>query len=161
MIRTLFSMFVIVITSAAVAQSPGSGAQEQHGALRLEHADVPMYPQMARVAHIYGTVEVQVTVKDGQVIDTEVKSPQPGGAAILARAAVENIQTWRFYKLDSGTFTTKFVYQLATRKKPLASDSKVELELPLLVRITTAPVVLDTQKEHSASTPQKTMKRGS
>ena len=59
---------------------------------------------------------------------------------MLERATIENIRTWRFYKLDSGTFTTKFIYQIETKKKSLSPlNSKVELELPLLVKITTAP----------------------
>lgn len=152
--RKLFFLLLIAIASAAAAQTTGENQKPQigqGGALRLEHADVPMYPQMARIARIFGTVEVTVTVKDGQVVNTEVKSPRPGGAAILERATVDNIQTWRFYKLDSGTFTTKFIYQIETKNKSLNSlNSKVELELPLLVKITTAPPVLDTQ--HSAAT---------
>ena len=107
---------------------------------------MPLYPQMARVARIFGALEVQVTVKDGEIVNTEVKSPRTGGAAMLERATIENIRTWRFYKLDSGTFTTKFIYQIETKKKSLSPlNSKVELELPLLVKITTAPAMLDTQ----------------
>jgi len=101
---------------------------------------------MARVARIFGALEVQVTVKDGEIVNTEVKSPRTGGAAMLERATIENIRTWRFYKLDSGTFTTEFIYQIETKKKSLSPlNSKVELELPLLVKITTAPALLDTQ----------------
>lgn len=157
-------ILVLLIASASVAVAQTTGTQkpqtEQSGELRLEHADVPLYPQMARVARIFGTVEVQVTVKDGQVVNTEVKSPAPGGAAILERATVENIRTWRFYKLDSGTFTTKFVYQIETKKKSLSSlNSKVELELPLRVKITTVPPVLDhsafRQRSHSGPSDQE------
>ena len=155
MTRKLIFILLIASAAAAVAQtnSDQKPQTEQSGALRLEHADVPLYPQMARVARIFGTVEVQVTVKDGQVVNTQVKSPRPGGAAILERATVENIQTWRFYKLDSGTFTTKFIYQIETKKKGLNSlNSRVELELPLLVKITAVPPLLDTQHSQNAAT---------
>jgi hypothetical protein len=57
----------------------------------------------------------------------------PGPAAILARSTVENIQSWRFYKLDNATFTTKFIYQLETKKPLDPLNPKVELQLPLLV----------------------------
>jgi TonB family protein len=153
MIRKLILILLIAIVTAALAQTT-SGQKlktEQSGALRLEHADVPLYPQMARVARIFGTVKVQVTIKEGQVVNTQVKSPRPGGAAILERATIENIQTWRFYKLDNGTFTTQFIYQLETKKKGLNSlNSRVELELPLLVKITAVPPLLDTQHSESA-----------
>jgi outer membrane biosynthesis protein TonB len=119
--RKLIPMFLIAIASTIVAQTTVKEGPRtaQSGSLRLEHAEVPLYPQMARVARIFGTVEVQVIVKDGQIVSTKVKSPRPGGAAILERATIENIQTWRFYKLDSGTFTTKFIYQIERRKKGL------------------------------------------
>ncbi len=148
-------IYILLIASAAVAVAQMKSGQnqqtEQSGAFRLEHADVPLYPQMARVARISGTVEVQVTVKDGQVVNTQVKSPRPGGAAILEQATVENIQSWHFYKLDNGTFTTKFVYQIETKKKGLNSlNSRVELELPLLVKITAVPPLLDTQHSEGA-----------
>jgi hypothetical protein len=42
------------------------------------------------------------------------------------------------------TFTTKFNYQLET-KKPLQHDPQIELQLPYSVTITTAPPILDTQ----------------
>jgi Gram-negative bacterial TonB protein C-terminal len=114
--------------------------------LRLEHADVPMYPQLARTARIFGTVQVQVTVKNGKVVSTQVKSGHP----VLASATVENIQTWRFYSLVNATFTTKFTYQLETTEPLDPQNSKVELQLPLLVKITAVPVTLDSQKGPSA-----------
>src|SRR5258708_38420120 len=70
---------------------------------------------MAVVARIPGTVEVGVTVKDGHVVNTEVKSSPPG-PEILKRATIENIQTWRFYKLDHETFTTKSICRRGTRQ---------------------------------------------
>jgi len=121
--------------------SPNSGAQTQQDQYRSDHrvihAVVPMYPQLARIARIFGTVEVQITVKDGEVVSTEVKSGNP----ILARATVENIQTWRFYHLVNGTFTSKFTYKLEEGVDP--QNPKVELELPFLVKITAAIVYID------------------
>src|SRR5207237_321883 len=130
MLRKLFSMLVVAISSIAGAQAAsGQKAVEQHSAFRLEHADVPTYPQMAVVARIFGTVEVRVTSKAGQVVNAEVKA-SPLGPEILKQATIENIPTWRFYKRDNGTFTTKFIYQLE-RKKPLDPlNPKVELRLP-------------------------------
>jgi hypothetical protein len=100
-----------------------------------------MYPQLARTARIFGTVEVQVTVKDGKVVNTDVKSGPP----VLAKSTVENIQSWRFYRLVNATFTTKFIYQLETKEPLDPQNPKVELQLPLLARITAVPVHLDTQ----------------
>jgi outer membrane biosynthesis protein TonB len=104
--------------------------------LRLEYAEVPMYPQLGRLARISGTVEVQVTVKDGEVVKTEVKSGPP----VLTQATIKNILTWRFYHLVNGRFTTKFIYLLETNDLLDPQNPKVELQLPLLVRITAVRV---------------------
>lgn len=152
MMRTLLSLLVVAVIGTAAPQtgadeskyaaglqsdkSSANSEAQKHPDLRLEHADVPMYPPLGRTAHITGTVQVLVTVKDGKVTNTEVKS----GSPILARAALENIQTWRFYYLVNTTFTTKFVYQLETIKHLDPQNPKVELQLPLLVKITAVPV---------------------
>jgi TonB family protein len=93
------NLLPVLIMAAVCSPLPIVAAAQKHHVeqqrdLRLEHADVPMYPQIARTVGISGTVEVQVTVMDGKVTNTEVKSGPP----ILARAAVENIQSWRFYR---------------------------------------------------------------
>jgi len=166
MMRRLLGMLIVAAFSAAAAQtmlheaghaagfqsdksSQNSEAEKRHtqrADLRLEHADVPMYPQLARTARIFGTVQVRVTVKDGKVVSTEVQSGHP----MLAPATVENIQTWRFHPLVNATFTTKFTYQLETKKPLDPQNPKVELQLPLLVKITAVPVTLDSQKGQSA-----------
>jgi Gram-negative bacterial TonB protein C-terminal len=150
MMKKLLLVLVIVVISSVTAQTGATQDQQptQHPDLRLEHADVPMYPQLARTARIFGTVEVQVTVKNGKVVNADVKLGPP----VLARATVENIQTWRFYRLVNATFTTKFIYQLETKEPLDPQNPKVELQLPLLAKITAVPVQLDT-KTDAPSTP--------
>ena len=69
---------------------------------------MPFYPPLARVARVNGTVEVLVTVSDGVVVNTEVKS----GHKLLVQATTDNINSWRFAAGVNTTFTTKFIYQL-------------------------------------------------
>ena len=53
----------------------------------------PVYPQLATIAHIQGTVVLQAIIgKDGTIQDLKVLSGHP----ILARAAVEAVRTWRY-----------------------------------------------------------------
>ena len=122
MMKNLIQIFAIVVVSSALVQTAAAQNQqvEQHRDLRLEHADVPLYPDLARTARISGTVEVQVKIKDGRVVGTEVKSGPP----VLARATVENIQSWRFYPLVNASFTTKFTYQLDSNEPLRPSESK-------------------------------------
>lgn len=138
----MVAILSIALIQTAAAQKPQS---DRHPDLRVEHAEVPMYPQLARTARIFGTVEVQVTVKEGNVTKTEVKSGQP----VLAQAAVANIQSWRFYPLVNATFTTKFIYKLEENEPLDPQNSKVELQLPLLAKITAVPVLLDTNADNS------------
>ena len=137
--------FAKSVSANSVTQN-AQGEQEdgRQADLRVEHADVPMYPLIARTARIVGTVKVQVTVRDGNVVSTRLVSGHP----ILARATVENIQTWRFHPLVNATFTTKFIYRIDTKKSLDPQNPKVELQLPSLVKITTVPVLLDLQSAH-------------
>jgi hypothetical protein len=86
-----------------------------------------MYPQLARTARIFGTVEVQVAVKDGKVVSTEVKSGPP----VLAQATVENIRTWRFLSPCQCHFHNE-VYLSAQNKRavgPAESESRATVTL--------------------------------
>jgi len=112
---------------------------QQHADLRLTHADVPMYPQMARLARVSGVVEVQVTVNNGAVTNTEVKS----GAGVLAQATEENVKSWRFAQSANTTFVTKFTYKLDEKKPLYGQNPRVELDLPFRATITSAPVLGD------------------
>jgi TonB family protein len=116
-------------------------------AIPMEHFDNPKYPQLARVARVFGTVEVEVTVKGGTVVNTEVKS----GPKLLAQATMDNIKSWRFQPDVNTIFTTKFKYQIET-KRPLQTDPQIELQLPYSVTITTVPPIIDSQ----AIGPKKT-----
>jgi|SRR5579859_218094 len=141
--------------SDCVSQNSGTGnetADLKDGTMQMEHADRPTYPPLARVARIFGTVEVQVTVKDGVVVNTEVKS---SAHQTLVKAATENIKSWRFHPDVNTTFTTKFIYQLETKERLLA-DPRIESQLPFLVKITTVPPVLDTQNAQSARAMEST-----
>ena len=151
--RIVGILIAAVITTAAAqttwreAYRPPNGQSEntsQRLDLRLIHADVPLYPQLARTARASGTVQVEVTVKDGDVVNAEVKSGPP----MLTSATVENIRTWRFNPLVNATFTARFIYRLETDKTLDPQNPKVELQLPLLAKITAVPVMLDSQAGH-------------
>jgi protein TonB len=59
---------------------------------KISGAD-PVYPAIARSAHITGTVVLQATIsKQGTISDLKVISGPP----LLANAALEAVRTWRF-----------------------------------------------------------------
>jgi len=134
-----FRTKLVVTRVDAAAPVPGStpwnwvrsrpGASQRD--LRLQHADLPLYPDGARIAGLEGEVQVEVTLQAGKVAATHLIA----GDRALAAAAVANIQTWTFFPAIDETFITRFVYVLEQRFGQ-QSDQQVELHLPSLVKIT-------------------------
>ena len=73
---------------------PFSLAQDQpEGTRRIVDRVVPVYPDLARKMQIRGTVRVEVAVApNGKVKSTHVI----GGSPLLARAAVDAIEKWKW-----------------------------------------------------------------
>src|SRR5689334_22361180 len=81
----------------------------------VQHADVPLYPAIAKTAHMSGTVILRVTVKAGAVVAVEDKSS--GAPVMLVKAATENVKTWQFLPdsqstLSQGMLEITYVYEL-------------------------------------------------
>src|SRR5271154_2908756 len=73
----------------------------------LQGAALPVYPPIAKAAHVTGKVTVRVTVKDGLVVQTDVLS-KPSGQRFLETPTVENLKTWHFAADVAGTFTVTY-----------------------------------------------------
>jgi hypothetical protein len=131
--KTLASLLLVTLFAANVTR-PQATKNPQH--FLVVRGDLPLYPRLAWTARVGGSVRVQVTVKDGEVAATEVISGHP----LLAPATTGNIQTWKFDKKTNATFTTTFTYQLEKEETAEASNPKIELELPTLVKITARPI---------------------
>jgi hypothetical protein len=102
------------------------------------HAEVPLYPPLAWTAHISGTVEIQVTVEKGSVVDAQVKSSSTKNQ-LLSLRSVENVKTWQFQSEDRTTFLVTYVYKIEGEQTPLPENPKIELDLPRRVTITVRP----------------------
>lgn len=101
---------------------------------RVISAEVPFYPQPARVANIQGEVRIWCRTNGQQVVETRVESGPP----MLAKAGLANIQTWRFEQHASVAFTVTFKYQLATLPPCEPNERKhdeVSLQLPIRVEV--------------------------
>jgi hypothetical protein len=121
----------------------------------LIHAEVPLYPPIAQAAHITGTVEIQVVVEKGAVVDAQVKSvildPDPSHHVVLndegkkkvglylSNPSLANVKTWQFQPEDRTTFLVTYVYKIEGEETPLSEAPKVELDLPRLVKVTARP----------------------
>ncbi len=100
--------------------------------VHVEAAQVPEYPERARRAGVSGEVVVKVAIQGGEVVSTELLS----GDRLLAMGAEANIKTWKFAEDLEATFTTTFVYRLELRPTGAEEGSRIELQLPRLIRIT-------------------------
>ena len=99
-------------------------------------ADLPIYPPVWRTAHLTGEVVVLVTVKEGRVVDTEVKLGEPH----LQVPTVSNLKTWRFDNTVNGQFTVTYTYQISGEPIDGPSNAKVEVLPSLDVNITARPI---------------------
>lgn len=124
---------------------------------RLIHAELPLYPPAAWSAHLGGTVEIDVTVEKGTVLDARVRHGMvathgAGTGAVkqehqgklfsyLSVPSVANVKTWQFDPERGGrfTFSVVYVYKIEGEQTPLPENPKIELDLPRVVRVTVRP----------------------
>lgn len=102
----LFLISGIVVSMAGIgkarAQSPAppstpmttdKNVTESDPRLRVVYAKDPDYPEIAKAAHVSGTVMVAVTVNPkGKIIEAAIKDGEP----MLRQAALEAVQQYRF-----------------------------------------------------------------
>jgi outer membrane biosynthesis protein TonB len=122
--RWLAALGIASLLSASVPSWAQKSKPPSQSLPTVAAATVPFYPPLARVARVNGTVEVLVTVNNGAVVNTEVKS----GHKLLVPATTDNIKTWRFAAGVNATFTTKFIYQLDPASPNPPGNPKIELE---------------------------------
>lgn len=118
----------------------------------LAHADLPLYPGIARALHLTGTVQIRITVAKGEVVGAKVESvtieSHNGGplsddgkkkiGLLLSTPSLANIKGWHFEHDADATFTIKFVYRIAGKETALPENPHVKFDLPV-VTVTAAP----------------------
>jgi hypothetical protein len=136
----VFGLFLSLGLSVIQAQT----TPDRHGcgysrmdAINIAQASVPLYPLLAVQARISGTVKIRVLVQGGAITSADViESDNP----VLAAAAKENLQTWRFAEHGYGDFCVTYDYVLGKIEMPSPTNPKVEMDFPSRVRITTSPM---------------------
>lgn len=89
----------------------------------------PIYPAIARTAHIVGDVSVRITTDGKSVTDAVAES----GPELLQKAAVDNVRTWKFVAHTPGTFHVTFRYKI------ISGIETSFLEVPGVVQISIEP----------------------
>lgn len=129
-IRYAILVLAVSITTAIYPQS-------QNIALpTVSFAAVPLYPPLARAAHVEGVIHVEVTTDGAKVVAARSKDSYK----ILADAAEENAKTWKFATHDPTTFTVTYRYRLVVEPK---GNPTVILRLPTEVEVLTMPRLID------------------
>jgi hypothetical protein len=153
--RKLLGMALLTATAWG-QQTPAQKTVEEPNYPRLIHAELPLYPPLALSAHISGTIEIQVAVVGGGVVDAHVKSveiqitdPQNHAvyddqakskvSQVLSNPSVANVRTWQFQSEGRANFIVRYVYQIVGEQTSLPENPRVELDLPVLVKVTARP----------------------
>jgi len=157
-VSTRIALVLLLLTAPVLAQSAADkGTTEPDHYPELTQAEVPLYPPIALTAHISGTVEVQVTVENGSVVDAHVRSvdihiADPENRTVygaqakarvgpmLSKPSLANVKTWRFKPEGRTTFVAKYVYRIEGEQTSVPENPKVELDLPSLVTVTAKPL---------------------
>lgn len=148
--NSLFSLALTAIVCGALLAQGGSrrgcGSRSAGRTLapRVASAEVPTYPIIAVEAGIAGTVRMRFTVRDGQVSKVEQLGSAP---RMLATAAKENVESWRFSKGTNTVLETSFVFRISRQETGKAESPEILLDLPSLVtlcakRLKLKPVVM-------------------
>ena len=153
---TLRAFGIILLAAMVWGQSaPNQSAAEEAHYPSLIHAELPLYPPIARTAHITGTVEIQAVVEKGAVVDAQVKSvdiqiADPANrityderakskvSPYLSVPSLANVKTWQFQSEDRTTLLVRYVYRIEGEPTPVPENPTIELDLPL-VKITARP----------------------
>lgn len=120
---TILLLLVVVIPNAASAQECSAALPKI-----VQHAE-PLYPPLARTAHITGEVRLKITTDGESVGEVEIEEGHP----LLRKASEDNAKTWRFFTHKPGCFRVTFRYKISSGKVEaefFESSGVVELNAP-------------------------------
>lgn len=133
--RRIRSLIAILGVSAALL---AQDAQPTQKLPVVKSGDMPFYPPLLRIAQVEGEVDLRVTT-DGLGV---VSVTSEYGNLLLAKAAQDNVRTWKFEKHDPTSFSTVFSYHIVKELVTYSCDPDVPdngtvvLKLPATVDIT-------------------------
>ncbi len=128
---------VPVCKGSLASELPATEDEAAKSSFIVLHADVPRYLPIAAMARVSGIVRIRLTVKDGVVADME---PVCSASPLLTSAAQDNIRTWQFDPGATGSFASVYVYSFDDSVGTMPVNPRVEMQLPVRVKITTGAV---------------------
>lgn len=86
----------------------------------IDHGPI-VYPAIARAAHVQGPVHLRITTDGHAVSNVEVVDGPP----LIANAAAENAQTWKFVDHTPGTFEVTYDFKFLDGKTTFLAEPGV------------------------------------
>jgi TonB family protein len=129
-----WSRWLAGIFSICAAVSTAQVAEPPQKLPVVKSGEMPFYPPLARVAHVEGDVQLRVTTDGSGVASVVVESGQP----MLAKAAQDNVRTWKFEPHEPTSFSTLFSYHLLTEFKcepGKPNNGEFHIKLPTEVEV--------------------------
>jgi len=129
------SRWLTAIFSICAALSAAQIAERPEKLPVAKSGEMPFYPPLANAARIQGDVHLRVTTDGSGVASVTVEGGQP----MLAKAAEDNVRTWKFDPHEPTSFSTLFSYRLLAEpncKTEKSGNGEVHLNLPTQVEIT-------------------------
>lgn len=131
-IGTWFAASTLMSAGVFLSLVAIDAAPQNDGSLPLvTSASIPIYPPLARMARIEGTVRIRISTNGSAVSKVEIESGQP----LLAKASEENVKTWRFQKHSPTTFKVTFQYHMTPESLCEIDNPIVTLRLPSSIEI--------------------------
>jgi TonB family protein len=132
------SRWLAGIFALYAAVSVAQVAEQSQKVPVVKSGETPLYPPLANAARIQGDIRLRVTTDGSGVASVVVESGQP----MLAKAAQDNVMTWKFEAHEPTSFPTLFAYHLLEEpncKTDKSGNGEVHTNLPTQVEITTNP----------------------
>ncbi|HLY61433.1 MAG TPA: TonB family protein [Terriglobia bacterium] len=123
-----------IVASPEAAEEPAGqkvtppNSSQDASELTPVHKVQPLYPPLAKVAKIEGTVKLRITVEEnGEVSDVRVES----GNELLAKAAMEAVRQWKYARQPDeveSTVTVNFTLAKETSDEEKLAAVKAQIE---------------------------------
>lgn len=131
--RTYLIARRVVLSAVLLGCSLIGTAQQELALPMVSHAEVPLYPPLARAANISGVLHVVITTDGHRVVTAHTQE----GNKLLRDAAEKNAMSWQFTTHEPITFTVTYVYKLVDDRELQPNNPRVILRFPTDVEVDT------------------------
>lgn len=123
---------IVVVAALALLAGVVTAQEATQGYPVVVGGSMPIYPVFARLAHIQGVIQLQVTTDGTAVTAVKVLSGQP----MLAGEAEANVRTWKFSEHKPTRFQVTFRYVFLNEPDCEKGNVTVVLRLPTEIDVT-------------------------